>query len=82
MRVREGGGGGEGKIRLVTLAWFSFQMGMYLACLVTPLSHDFFEPTIEQSLVLYFSLHRWPSLRYYPALSTIRCSRYLVVIVW
>ena len=46
MRVREGGGGREGKIRLVTCARFSFQSGMYIAsqshmtCMLVKLIND------------------------------------------
>ena len=32
----------------------------------------FLELTVEQYFVLYLTLHRWPSLRYYPAPSAIR----------
>ena len=40
MRVKYCGGGKSGKIRLVTLARFSYQSGMLIA---TPLSHDKFK---------------------------------------
>ena len=39
MRVREGGGGREGKIRLVTCARFSYQSGITVICYIASQSH-------------------------------------------
>ena len=43
--------------------------------MVTPLSHDFFELTVEHCLILYLTLHRWPSLRYYTSHSALKLYR-------
>ena len=73
MRVMEGGGGREGKNTSGDYSTVFVSNGNVISAFGHAIiSHDFFEPTFEQCLVVYLSLHRWPSLRYYPAPSTIR----------
>ena len=68
-------GGGRGKGRKYTSGGYS-TVFVSNRNVISAFGHAiitiFFEPTFEQCLVLYFSLHQWPSLRYYPAPSTIR----------